>query len=153
MNKNKVYRPKLIRADSQLRNKWLAATSMLVIVTAYFLWVLPSAREYLATLFSENDHRTVFSLLIIFYSLFSIIAIMLITTGMQLIQAAMKVHKSRHFPAPDMRVVRDTWLIIGERATIISYLLTATGILFFIGGGSVPLYFHNLLIQMLVHMG
>ena len=153
MNKNKVYRPKLIRADSQLRNKWLAATSMLVIVTAYFLWVLPSAREYLATLFSENDHRTVFSLLIIFYSLFSIIAIMLITTGMQLIQAAMKVHKSRHFPAPDMRVVRDTWLIIGERATIISYLLTATGILFFIGGGSVPLYFHYLLIQMLVHMG
>ena len=127
--------------------------SVLVIVSAYFLWVLPSAQEYLATLFSENDHRTVFSLLIIFYSLFSIIAIMLITTGVQLIQTAMKVHKSRHFPAPDMRVVRDTWLIIGERATFISYLLTATGILFFIGGGSVPLYFHNLLIQLLVHMG
>ena len=153
MNKNNVYLPKLIRADSQLRIKWLAVMSVLVIVSAYFLWVLPSAQEYLATLFSENDHRTVFSLLIIFYSLFSIIAIMLITTGMQLIQAAMKIHKSRHFPAPDMRVVRDTWLIIGERATFISYLLTATGILFFIGGGSVPLYFHNLLIQLLVHMG
>lgn len=153
MNEIKVYRPTLIRADSQLRNKWLAAMSVLVIVSAYFLWLLPSAQDYLATLFTENDHRTVLSLLIIFYSLFSIIAIMLITTGMQLIQAAMKVHKSRHFPAPDMRVVRDTWLIVGERATFISYLLTATGILFFIGGGSVPLYFHNLLLQLLVHMG
>ena len=150
MNNKKLNRPTLIRADSHLRNKWLTAISIMVIVPVYLLWVLPPAQEYLAKLFSDNDSRTAFSLLIIFYSLFSILAIMLITTGMHLIQAARKVHKSGHFPAPDMRVIRDTWLVSGGRATFISYLLTATGLLLFIGGGSVPYYFHNLLLQLLV---
>lgn len=153
MNNKKKNRPTLIRADNQLRNKWLAAMSILVVVPAYLLWTLPSSQEYLASLYSENDSSTVFSLLIIFYSLFSILAIMLITTGTHLIQAASKVYKSGHFPAPDMRVVRDTWLVSGGRATFISFLLTATGILLFISGGSVPFYFHNLLLQLLVPMG
>ena len=152
MNIKKTNRPTLIRADNQLRNKWLAAMSILVVVPAYLLWALPSAQEYLASLFSDNNSNTVFSLLIIFYSLFSILAIMLITTGAHLIQAASKVYKSGHFPAPDMRVVRDTWLVSGGRATFISLLLTATGILFFIGGGSVLFYFHNLLLQLLMPM-
>ena len=74
---------------------------------------------------------------------------MLIATGMQLITAAGKVYRSGYFPAPDMRVIRDTWLVSGTRATFISYLLTGTGILLFIGAGSVPYYFHNLLLQLL----
>lgn len=153
MNQQQVKRPRLIRADSQLRIKWLAALSILIIMPAFFLWVLPATQEYLVRLFSENDSRTVFSLLILFYSLFSILAIMLITTGLHFIQAARKVHISGRFPAPDMRVVRDTWLVSGVRATFISYLFIGTGILLLISGGSVPYYFHNLLLKMLMPVG
>ena len=150
MNNEKVHRPILIPADSQLRNKSVAAASILIVAPAFLIWALPSSQEYLLKLFSENDSRTVFSLLILFYSLFSILAIMLITTGTNLLQTARKIHQSGRFPAPDMRVIRDTWLVSGGRATFISYLLTATGLLLFIGGGSVPYYFHNLLLQLLV---
>jgi hypothetical protein len=149
MNNKKACRPTLIPADHQLRNKWLAAICILVIVPAFLLWALPSAHEYLAKLFSDNDSRTAFSLLIIFYSLFSILAIMLITTGTHLIHAAREVYNSGYFPAPDMRVLKDTWQVSGGRAKFISYLLTATGIILLIGGGSVPFYFHHLLIQLL----
>jgi hypothetical protein len=150
MNIEKVHRPILIPADSQLRNKSVAAASILIVAPAFLIWALPSSQEYLLKLFSENNSRTVFSLLILFYSLFSILAIMLITTGTTLIQTARKIHQSRRFPAPDMRVIRDTWLVTGGRAKYIAYLLTATGLLLFIGGASVPYYFHNLLLQLLV---
>ena len=126
---------------------------ILVIVPAYILWVLPSAQEFLSKLFSANDTRTLFSLLIIFYSMFSILAIMLLTTGMHLIQAARKTHRSGHFPAPGMRVVRDTWQVSGGRATLMTYMLTTAGILFILGGSSVPFYFHSLLLQMLLPVG
>lgn len=153
MHRDRESRPRLIRANSHLRNKWLAAITFLIIMAALLLLAIPSSQAYVAGLFSTNDSRTVFRLLIIFYSLFSIVAIMLITTGIHLIQAARKVHQSGHFPAPDMRVIRDTWVVSGSRATIISYFMICCGILFFIGGGSVPFFFHNLLINLVSPAG
>lgn len=153
MHRHTDNRPRLISANSHLRNKWLAAITFLIIVTAILLLVIPSFQEYFGELFSTYDSRTVFRLLIIFYSMFSIVAIMLITTGIHLIQAARKVRKSGHFPAPDMRVIRDTWVVSGSRATFISYMLTCSGIIFFIGGGSVPWYFHNLLLNLISPTG
>lgn len=153
MLRDRESRPRLIRANSHLRNKWLAAITFLIILATLLLLAIPSSQAYVAGLFSTNNSRTVFRLLIIFYSLFSIAAIMLITTGMHLIQAARKVHQSGHFPAPDMRVIRDTWVVSGSRATFISYIMICCGIIFFIGGGSVPWYFHNLLINLISPTG
>ena len=94
MNHQERPRPKLIRADSQLRNKWLATVSILIFIPVLLLWSLSPARGHLHTLFIENDSNTAFSLLIFIYSLISILAIMLINAGMEIIQVARKVQQS-----------------------------------------------------------
>lgn len=149
MNHQERRRPRLIRADSHLRNKWLATVSILIVIAVLLLWSLSSAQDYLVNLFIDNDSKTAFSLLIVIYSLISILAIMLINAGMEVIQAARKVQQSGHFPAPDMHVVFDTWLVSGSRAIFISYMLTGAAILLFISSGSVSYYFHKLLLQLL----
>lgn len=149
MNYQERRRPRLIRADSHLRNKWLATVSILIFIPVLLLWSLSSTQEYLVKLFIENDSKTAFSLLIVIYSLISIQAILLINAGMEVIQAARKVQHSGHFPAPDMHVVCDTWLVSGSRAMFISYVLTGAAILLFICSGTVSYYFHSLLLQLL----
>jgi hypothetical protein len=149
MNDQQRRRPKLIRANRHLRNKWLATVSILIFIPVLLLWSLSSARGHLLTLFIENDSNTAFSLLIFIYSLISILAIMLINAGMEIIQVARKVQQSGYFPAPDMHVVCDTWLISGSRAIFISYLLIGGAILLFISSGSLSYYFHHLLLQLL----
>ncbi len=149
MNHKERRRPRLIRANSHLRNKWLATVSILIFISVLLLWSLSSTPDYLVKLFIENDSKSAFSLLIVIYSLISIQAILLINAGMEVIQAARKVQQSGHFPAPDMHVVCDTWLVSGSRAMFISYLLTAAAILLFICSGSVSYYFHNLVLQLL----
>jgi hypothetical protein len=81
-------RPRLVRADSKLRNKWLAIVTTLFIVLALLLWVSPSVQSYLVKMFSDDTSGGVFRLLVIFYSLFAILAIILITIGIHLIQVA-----------------------------------------------------------------
>ena len=76
MNDQQRRRPKLIRANRHLRNKWLATVSILIFIPVLLLWSLSSARGHLLTLFIENDSNTAFSLLIFIYSLISILAIM-----------------------------------------------------------------------------
>ncbi len=149
MNHQERPRPKLIRADSQLRNKWLATVSILIFIPVLLLWSLSPARGHLHTLFIENDSNTAFSLLIFIYSLISILAIMLINAGMEIIQVARKVQQSGYFPAPDMLVFYDTWLVSGSRAIFISYALMGGAILLFISSGTLSYYFHNLLLQLL----
>ena len=141
--------PRLIHADRWFRNKWLAALSVLILLPAILLWTLPAIRTELIEWFSKNDSVSISRLLIIFYSLFSILAITLITAGTRLILTARDVFRSRHFPAPGMRVIYNTWVIRGKRAVTLSYTLLAFGILLVISGSSVPVYFHRLLADLL----
>jgi len=142
-------RPRLVRADSKLRNKWLAVVTTLVIVLTLLLWGSPSVQSYLVQIFSDDAAGDVFRLLVIFYSLFAILAIILITIGIHLIQVARGIQQSNRFPAPGMRVMRDTWVIRGGRAQLFSYLIMGIAVVLIIGGGFIPFYFHDLLIQLL----
>ncbi|NOY16518.1 MAG: hypothetical protein GXP23_06270 [Gammaproteobacteria bacterium] len=144
-----VRRPRLVRADSRLRNKWLAVVVFLGVVLTLLLWGLPSVQDRLVQLFSHDATENIFRLLIIFYSLFAILAIVLITVGMQLIQVAREIQQSNRFPAPGMRVMRDTWVIRGGRALLLSYLLMGIAAALIITGGIIPFYFHNLLVLLL----
>ena len=144
-----IRRPRLVRADSQLRNKWLSVVTLLVIALALMLWVSPSLQSYLVQLFSDDKTNHIFRLLVTFYSLFAILAIILITIGIHLIQVAREIHKSNRFPAPGMRVMHDTWVIRGARAQFLSYLFMGIAVALIIGGGTIPFYFHDLLTQLL----
>jgi len=144
-----VQRPRLVRADSQLRNKWLAAISFLIFVLALLFWGSPSVQDILVQLFSDDATEDVFRLLIIFYSLFAILAIILITIGIHLIQVAREIQQSNRFPAPGMRVMHDTWVIRGSQAQLLSYLFLGMAIVLIFGGGAIPFYFHDLLLQLL----
>ncbi|MEA1890612.1 MAG: hypothetical protein U9N50_12655 [Pseudomonadota bacterium] len=142
-------RPRLVRADSKLRNKWLSAVAFLVIALALLLWVSPSVQSHLLQLVSDDKTNTVFRLLVISYSLFAILAIILISIGIHLIQAALEIMQSNKFPAPGMRVMHDTWVIRGSRALLLSYLFMGIAAVLIIGGGSIPFYFHDLLMELL----
>lgn len=144
-----IRRPRLVRADSRLRNKWLSVVTSLVIVLALLLWVSPSVQSHLVQLFSDDKTNHVFRLLVIFYSLFAILAIILITIGIHLIQVALEIKQSNRFPAPGMRVMHDTWVIRGGRAQLLSYFLMALAVVLIIGGGTIPFYFHDLLMELL----
>ncbi len=138
-------RPRLVRADNKLRNKWLAAVTFLVIVLALLLWGSPTVQEPLVQIFSANAEENVFRLLIIFYSLFAILAILLITIAINLILVARKILLSNRFPAPGMRVLRDTWVVRGHRARLMSYLLLAVAAILIVSGTAISFYFHELL--------
>ncbi|GMT39698.1 MAG: hypothetical protein IEMM0001_0433 [bacterium] len=142
-------RPRLVRADSQLRNKWLAAVAFLVVVLALLLWGSPSVQSNLVKMFFDDEAENVFRLLVIFYSLFAILAIILITIGIHLIQVAWEIRQSNRFPAPGMRVMRDTWVIRGSRALFLSNLFIGIAVVLIIGGGFIPFYFHALLLKLL----
>ncbi len=142
-------RPRLVRADSHLRNKWLAAVAMLLVLLALLLWVSPIAQIQIVQLFSDTADNHVLRLLVIFYSLFAILAIVLITIGIQLFQVAREIQRSNRFPAPGMRVMRDTWVIRGGRAHLLSYLFMLIAAVLIIGGAAIPFYFRELLIQLL----
>ena len=55
MNHKERRRPRLIRANSHWRNKWLATESLLVFISVLLLWSLSSTPDYLVKLFIEND--------------------------------------------------------------------------------------------------
>ena len=150
---DEFFRPELIRGDTHLRYKWLAVTLIFILFPASLLWALPSSQEHLLQLLSDINSINAFRILIVFYSFFSILAIMFITAGLQLFLTAIKTLHCGYFPAPNTRVIRDTWLVRGPPAILISYLMMATGLLFFIGGGYIPYYFHKLLLQLLVPVG
>jgi hypothetical protein len=146
-------RPELIRGDTYLRYKWLSVTSIFIVFPAGLLWALPSVQEHLLELFSDSNSINTFSLLTVFYSFFSILAILLITAGLQLFITAGKTLRCGYYPAQNARVIRDTWLVRGPRAILMSCLMMFTGLLFFIVGGYVPYYFHKLLLQLLATVG
>jgi uncharacterized membrane protein len=148
-------RPELIRGDTYLRYKWLAVTSIFIVFTAGLLWALPSAQEHLLELFSDSNSNSIntFSLLTVFYSFFSLLAILLITAGLQLFLTAGKTLRCGYYPAHNARVICDTWLVRGPHAILMSCLMMITGLLFFIVGGYVPYYFHKLLLQLLAPVG
>jgi len=146
---NSVRRPKLVRADSKLRNIWIVATGLLVLLLALLLWVSPTMQNSLTKLFSNTGTESVIRLLVIFYSVFAILAIIFITVGMHLAQAARKIRKYGRFPAPGMRVVHDTWVVRGYRAVFLSYFFMSIAIVLIIGGSAIPFYFHELLGQIL----
>ncbi len=142
-------RPRLVRADNKLRNKWLVTTGLLVLLLALLLWASPIVQNSLTKLFSNTGTESVIRLLVIFYSVFAILAIIFITVGMHLAQVARKIQKYGRFPAPGMRVVRDTWVVRGYRAVFLSYFFMAIAIILIIGGSAIPFYFHELLVQVL----
>ncbi len=144
-----IRRPKLVRGDSQLRNKWLAAVTFLVFALALLLWGSPSVLSNLLQMFSDDASGNVFRLLVIFYSLFAILAIILITIGIHLIQVAREIQQSNRFPAPGMRVMHDTWVMRGSQARLLSYLFMVIAVVLIIGGGIIPFYFYRLLSQLL----
>jgi hypothetical protein len=142
-------RPRLVRADSQLRNKWLLATGFLLVVVLLLFWGSPLVQNNLVQMFSDDGKEHFLRLLVIFYSLFSILAIILITIGMHLIQVAREILQSKRFPAPGMRVLHDTWVVRGNKALILSYFFISIALVLIVGGGTIPVYFHNLLVELL----
>ena len=135
-----IKRPELIAGDTKFRYKWFTALSIFILFPIGLLLALPSVKEH-------------FRFLVVYYSLFSILAMILFTAGLQLILAARKSLQCGYFPAPGTRLIRDTWLISGTRAKYFSYQLILTGVLFFIAGVYVPYFFHKLLIQLLLPTG
>ena len=148
-----IKRPELIAGDTKFRYKWFTALSIFILFPIGLLLALPSVKEHLPGPFSINGSTDDFRFLVVYYSLFSILAMILFTAGLQLILAARKSLQCGYFPAPGTRLIRDTWLISGTRAKYFSYLLTLTGVLFFIAGVYVPYFFHTLLIQLLLPVG
>lgn len=144
-----VRRPRLVRADNRLRNKWLLAFTFLIFVLALLLWSSPSIQANLIKVFSNNGTESAFRLLVIFYSVFAILAIIFITVGLHLAQVARKTMKFGRFPAPGMRVVHDTWVVRGVRAMFLSYFFMGIAVVLIIGGGAIPFYFHELLVRIL----
>ena len=147
-------RPRLVRADSRLRNKWLLATGFLVVMLVLLFWGSPFVQNNLVQIFSGDGDgdKHILRLLVIFYSLFSILAIILITIGMHLIQVAREIQQSSRFPAPGMRVLRDTWVIRGNKSLFLSYVFIGIAVALIIGGGTIPVYFHNLLVELLAQV-
>lgn len=146
-------RPELIPADKSFRFKWLTVIIIFIIFPVCVIWILPSSKDYLLQHFSETNSLATFRSLVIFYSYISILAIILLTAGLQLFLAARKALEYGYFPAPNTRVIRDTWLINGIRAKYYSYMLILTGALLFVAGGYVPYFFHHLILRLLAPAG
>jgi uncharacterized membrane protein len=141
----------MVRGDSEMRYKWLAAVSFLIVVFSFLMWGSPAVQNYLIQSISSNSDQNLFHLLIIFYSVFAILAIIPITIGMHLIQTSFKVLRSNRFPSPGMKVFHDTWVIRGLRAQLLGYVFGVLALLLIVGGSSIPFYFHSLLGELLLN--
>ena len=149
---SELRRPRLIPVDAPFRYKWFTAIILFIVFPACLL-LLPSVQVHLQQLFNDNTSSNIFSLLVVFYSFFSILAILLITAALQLFLVAKKTLDYGYFPAPNTRLISETLLISGQRAKYFSFLLVLVGLSLLYAGIYVPYYFHNLLLHLLAPAG
>jgi hypothetical protein len=135
--------PRLVKADRNERCKWIIAILIMLTVAAISLPFLTRVEIMLFALFDLNDPGLLARLLIVIYSAVSLLAVLVIIAGIELIKASQKVNRKKVYPAPGMKVVIDTWVVRGKQACLLSYHGFAIGILLIVVGSAVPVYFHD----------
>ena len=122
----------IYRADKKYRRKVLAWCFPIVLLLSILIyWKLPLLHEYLKTQTLEQALRFI-------KTLFLIMFLPLLFPALYFLCLSRRIFKSKCFPPPGMKVIRDTPLLRGKQAIYrgyISFIFALLIILFAIYGG------------------
>ncbi len=102
----------IIRPDKNYRKRVFSLYVVLVLIGVVFIgWVLPWSKAYTEQLDPESALRTMkFTLVVVFLSIIPI-ALNILTLGRKMV-------KHKRFPPPGVKVMRETKLVEGDKATL-----------------------------------
>jgi len=118
----------IVRADKKYRKRALLFYILSVFLGLVLVaWVLPRGTEYLRNL--DPDAALLIADTVLVLTLLSVVPV-----GLYLLRLAGKILKERRFPPQGTKVLRDTLIVTGRKATVRGYVLRVVSVILIVVG-------------------
>jgi L-asparagine transporter-like permease len=118
----------IVRADKRYRKRALLFYILSVLLSLVLVaWVLPRGTEYLRNL--DPDAALLIADTVLVLMLLSVAPM-----GLYLLRLAGKILKEERFPPQGTKVLRDTLLVTGRKATVRGYVLRVVSVILIVVG-------------------
>lgn len=126
----------VVRADKNYRSKILVICALLLLLGIAFIgWLLPLGIEYLRRLDADTAILVIEMILVLIF-------LSVIPFAFYLLMIGRRIMKHERFTPPGMKVIRDTALIIGDKARLRGQVLVFLSVFLILIGFIGAFYTH-----------